>query len=404
MLAALFCALLAAPPMPDDLVPAALALLEKLIAADTSNPPGNEKPAAEIARAALEEAGIPVEWFEPKPGRVSLVARLRGTGARKPLLLVAHLDTVPALRDEWASDPWKLTPLAGSLRGRGVIDDKGMAAAFTAIMAELSRLRPAFARDLVLLLSADEEEGGAHGREALVAAHPEWLDAEIALNEGGNVRLSEDGRRVVSIEVQNEEKVPRNFILRASGIGGHSSMPRGRNAIAALARAVDRAAAVKHPKGTTCTPTLFNAGLKSNIIPERAEATLNCRLMPGEMPAAVEARLRKAIRDPEIEIEIKPPGKPDWPSSPPRGPLYDAIKRASAQVFPGVKVVPYMSPGATDSAELRRRGIHAYGLLPFPLTEEDDARMHGANERMPEASFAPGVKLLWHIIWEVSKG
>src|SRR6218665_3957290 len=404
------------------------ALLAELIAVDTSNPPGNEAAAAQVAARWLQEAGIPSQLDEPVPGRAHLIARLPGTGAARPVLVLAHLDTVPAKREEWASDPWTLTEREGFLYGRGVQDNKGMAAASILAMRRLAREGAKRSRDVVLVLSADEEVGSQAGIDGLLERHPELREAEFALNEGGLTELSADRRRVRFVNLQAAERVSRQVVLKASGPGGHSSVPRlnveGRvkvtggeqgkalqrlaaspdappqEAVDTLARLDPALAAVLR---TTCVPTVFTAGSRPNVIPATAEATLNCRLLPDEDIQGVRARIVAAGAAPDLRVEInrKPPDSPASPVG--DNALFRAATAAAAQVWPGAPVFPRMSTGTTESTALRRAGIHAYGIDLFALTPEDARTAHAPNERIPVASLQPGAEFVHRLLSELVK-
>ncbi|ATB31441.1 M20/M25/M40 family metallo-hydrolase [Melittangium boletus] len=433
-------------------------LLAELIAVDTSNPPGNEAAAARVAARWLQEAGISSEFDEPVPGRAHLIARLPGTGAARPVLVLAHLDTVPARREEWTSDPWTLTEREGFLYGRGVQDNKGMVAASILAMRKLAREGTKRSRDVVLVLSADEEVGSRAGIDKLLERRPELREAEFALNEGGLTELSEDRRRVRFVNLQAAERVSRQVVLKASGPGGHSSVPPATpSPLVRLAAAVARVGALTFPTRltpvtrlnvegrvkvtggeqgkalqrlaarpdappqdavdtlarldpalaavlrTTCVPTVFHAGDRPNVIPATAEATLNCRLLPDEDIQQVRARIVAAVADPGIQVEMnmKPPDSPASPVG--DNALIRAATAAAAQVWPGAPVFPRMSTGTTESTALRRAGIHAYGIELFALTPEDARTAHAPNERIPVASLQPGAEFVHRLLSELVK-
>jgi acetylornithine deacetylase/succinyl-diaminopimelate desuccinylase-like protein len=433
-------------------------LLSELVAVDTSNPPGNERAAAQVAGRWLSEAGIEVALFEPAPGRGNLLARLKSTGTGRPLLVLAHLDTVPSRREEWATDPWTLTERDGFLYGRGVQDNKGMAAASVLALRRLQREGGPRSRDILLYLGADEEVGAGHGLEWMLANRPELKEAEFALNEGGLTELSEDRGRVRFVALQAAERVSRNVVLKATGPGGHSSAPPvAPNPLVRLAAAVARVGALPFPARltpaarlhlearapmtegelgealkrivaapeappqeavdtvarldpalaavmrTTCVPTVFHAGTRSNVIPATAEATLNCRLLPDEDVRALQARLVAAVADPSIEVQMDTRA-PDSPMSPVGdNAMFRAAKAAAARVWPGVPVIPRQSTGTTESAMLRRAGIHAYGIDLFALTPEDARTAHAPNERVPVASLQPGAEFVYQLLRELTK-
>lgn len=454
LISALLSAAFAAPPAPADEV---RALLAELVAVDTSDPPGHELPAAKVVEAYLAKNGIAAEILEPSPGRANLVARLPGGGARRPVIVMAHLDTVPARKEEWKSDPWKLTERDGMLYGRGAADDKGMAAAAAVALARLKREGAKLSRDVILVLEADEEEGSGVGIVWLLEHRPELKQAEFALNEGGSTVLSADRKKVMFVGLQSAEKVWRNVELKASGRGGHSSMPPPRTPLERLAGAVARLGALRFPPRwlpvtrayadglapvlpgqqgellrriaktdgpppaelvealseldpglaatlrTTCVPTIVNAGFKANVIPATVAATVNCRLLPGEDLAAFKARVKAAVNDPEVAIEIG-----DLPTDLPASPagdnaLFRAVEKAAAGLWPGAPVVPLLSTGGTDSKPLRRLGIAAYGIDPFPMTQGDGETQHAPDERLPAASLGPGAEFVHRILAELCR-
>ena len=433
-------------------------LLTELIAVDTSNPPGNEAAAAQVAARWLREAGIESQLAEPTPGRAHLLARLKGTGGGRPVLVLAHLDTVPARREEWASDPWTLTERDGFLYGRGVQDNKGMAAASVLALRRLERDGVKLKRDVVLVLSADEEVGGKAGIDWLLEHHPELREAELAINEGGLTELSADRGRVRFVNLQAAERVSRNVTLKATGPGGHSSVPPAApNPMVRLAAAVARVGALTFPTRltpvtrlnvegrvkvtegelgealkrlaaspdsppqeavdaiarmepalaavlrTTCVPTVFNAGTRPNVIPATAEATINCRLLPDEDIQAFRTRLVAAVDDPgiQVELEMKPLDSPASPVG--DNAMFRAVKAAAAKVWPKAPVIPRQSTGTTESAMLRRAGIHAYGIDLFALTPEDARTAHAPNERVPVASLQPGAEFVYLLLRELAR-
>ncbi|WNG50009.1 M20/M25/M40 family metallo-hydrolase [Archangium minus] len=433
-------------------------LLAELIAVDTSNPPGNEAAAAQVAARWLREAGIESQLAESAPGRAHLIARLKGNGRARPVLVLAHLDTVPARKEEWASDPWTLTERDGFLYGRGVQDNKGMAAASVLALRKLKRDGVKLSRDVVLVLSADEEVGSGNDINWLLEHHPELREAELAINEGGLTELTEDRRRVRFVNLQAAERVSRNVVLKATGPGGHSSVPPAApNPMVRLAAAVARVGALTFPTRltpvtrlnvegrvkvtsgelgealkrlaaspdnppqeavdtiarlepalaavlrTTCVPTVFNAGTRPNVIPATAEATINCRLLPDEDIQAFRARLVAAVNDPDIQVELnmKPPDSPASPVG--DNAIFRAATAAAAKVWPGAPVFPRMSTGTTESSALRRAGIHAYGIDLFALTPEDARTAHAPNERIPVASLQPGAEFVYQLLSELAK-
>ncbi len=429
-------------------------ILAELIALDTHYPPGGEIRVCEALRARLAREGIVLEIVEPDSSRGSLVARLPGSGAKRPLLIMGHTDVVGVDPKAWSTDPFQLVERDGYLYGRGVIDDKGMVAAEALTLLLLKRAGVRLSRDVIFLAESDEESGGKWGIEWLLENRRDLVDAELALNEGGRVALS--GGRVAWIGLQNAEKRSVSLKLTARGTAGHASVPRRDNAVTRLCRAIERLGGGSFPMRltpetraffpavapteppekaqamrdllepsraeaafsivsqdlvynamlrNTISPTMLQAGIKSNVIPSTAEGTINVRLLPGEDLDAILAHLKGVIDDEGIEISFASgsPPNPEAPGSPFDGPLVEAVRRAGARNFPEAAVVPLLSTGATDSADLRRAGIPAYGLLVFPLTLDDAARMHGDEERMPVESLGKGLRLLYDIVLESAR-
>ncbi len=445
------------PTAPDWAAAAARArtLLGELIAADTSNPPGNEARAAALGARRLKAAGIPLEILEFAPGRANLVARLRGNGSARPLLLLAHIDVVGTEGQAWTQPPHTLTEVGGYLVGRGSDDDLGMAAVELETLLLLHAARIPLARDVILAWTGDEESGG-DGIRWLLEHRPDTIDAELAINEGGGLRLDARGRPQ-AIELQTAEKTYQDFTLRARGTTGHSSVPLADNAIVRLARAVERVGGHTFPARllpvtrayfearaasesgaaadamrllaatnfgplpepalseleanpvmranlrTTCVPTLLRGGTRVNALPASAEAVVNCRILPDETPADVQAALVAVVGDSGIEIVPSDEfghGEP----SPTDGILPTALGRVVAARWPDLEIVPFMSRGATDSRFLRARGVAAYGVSPIGTTEADAQRAHGIDERIPAASLAPAIELLYALVVDLAAG
>ncbi len=436
-----------------------IAHLQALIRMDTVNPPGREMGVARYLDDVLRGAGISTTLLEPAPGRAALVGRLQGAGHQRPVMLVAHMDVVGVERAKWQTNPFGAEILDGFVYGRGAIDDKGMLAVNLQTMLLLNEhvkeSGGRLDRDVIFLATSDEEAGGRAGIGWVLENHPDLVDAEFALNEGGRVR-EVDGRLSYAA-VQCAEKVPCVLQLVASGIPGHASIPIPDNAVVRLARALAAvgshrepvvmtelarryfnalaeitdvpriAAAMKdvasdEPARVTAgagvlestprfdailrngiTPTMLEAGVRSNVIPGQATATLNVRLLPGEHLEDLIGRLVGVIADPQVEVRVHAAGE-QAPESAPEGPLFEAIEASMATLAPGVPVLPFLSTGATDSAPLRRAGVMAYGLLPFPLTEADENRMHGNDERVAVSSIDFAVRLTYDVIQRLAAG
>lgn len=430
-----------------------IAHLQTLIRLDTVNPPGNEIGVARYLDDVLRGADIESTLLEPAPGRAALVGRIRGSGRARPLLLLAHMDVVGVERDKWKTNPFGGELLDGYLYGRGAIDDKGMLATNLETMLLVQRYvieaGARLDRDLVFVATSDEEAGGVYGIDWLVEHHRDLLEAEYALNEGGRIRIREDAPQYAA--VQCAEKVANVVRVTARGPGGHAAIPLPGNAVVRLARALVAIAAHTEPVVLTdvsrgffaglaeiwtderqraamrdvasgdsarvasgaatlshdpyfaavlrngISPTILSGGVRSNVIPTEASATMSVRTLPGEPLAVLLARLEAAVADDEVRLTVEGGGD-DAPPSPVDSPMFHAIRDSVAALASGVPTVPYLSTGATDSARLRRIGVQAYGLLPFPLSQEDEDRMHSHDERVPVSSLAFGVRLSWEIV------
>jgi acetylornithine deacetylase/succinyl-diaminopimelate desuccinylase-like protein len=433
----------------DETTRLARTLLDELIAVDTSNPPGNEELAARLVAARLRAAGIEPVLVPFAPGRANLVARLRGDGARRPLLLVAHLDVVGAAGQPWTVPPFQVTERDGWLHGRGVTDDKGFAAMSVALLIELARTQSQLHRDLIVVLTGDEESEGAGIRYLLEQRRDLIGDAELALNEGGSIVLDRAGRvRLVSVGCA--EKTFADFTFVARGVGGHSSVPSDDNAIYRLARALDRLAGLSFPprlspavreslragasmqpeplaramrvvaaqRGdvvapdllatmdrhplvralirTTCVATMLTGGTRDNALPVEARATVNCRIMPGDSVAAVHETLQRlAAGLADVGIDFPVVVSPEVPA---QGLVRAAIERATRVVFGDVPVSARVALGASDSRHLRQAGIAAYGIDVLARPDVLTRSQHGPDEGAPAASFPLGVAFLREIV------
>ena len=424
--------------------------LSDWIKADTSNPPGNEARVVKLIAARLEQAKIPYQVVAFAPGRENIVARLKGSGPDKPLLLLAHVDVVGTKDQAWTSPPHVLTEQDGYLVGRGVSDDLGMAAINLEVFLALKADRKPLRRDVILALTGDEESGGA-GIRFLLDKHPQLVDAGIALNEGASVTLGDDGK-VAYVGMQTAEKNYADFTVTATGPTGHSSVPPVDTAIFTLAKALVKINEVAMPAHllpvtrayfteqaaftsgeeqaamqalvaatddhqlpeaalavlekdpitkanlrTTCVATLISGGTKENALPPSATAMINCRILPDETVDEVRRRLVSAIANPAVSVNvIHDYGVPK--TSPVDGEVAVALRAVTKQLYPGVPLLPVMSRGATDSRYLRRAGILAYGIGPIAMSELDGKRAHGINERIPAASIGPGLEFMLRLV------
>ena len=430
----------------------AVQMLAGLIKIDTSNPPGNETRAAEYIKSILDREGIASQIYELEPGRGNLVARLKGSGKKRPLLLMGHLDVVGVERARWTVDPFAALIKDGYIYGRGASDDKGMTAVCLEVFLLLHRLKVPLDRDVILLAEAGEEGTTRAGIDFMVSQHWPEIECEFALNEGG--LMYDKNGSVQYVGVSTTEKVPRGIRLVAKGTSGHGSMPRLDNAITHLAAAVakvgsfqmpmrlnettrtffqrlatisppdeaklylslvndqDSAAAQEKLRATnigynsmlrtSLVPTIIKGWFRSNVIPGDAEATIDVRALPDENMAGMVATLQKLINDPAVEI-IPPPQR-GRPAAPPSGlstEMFLALERAQKTMFPKAVTLPMMLTGATDSAQLRAKGVHAYGLGSV-VTDEERARIHGNDERLSIAGIGKFVEFVYRAVTDVA--
>jgi acetylornithine deacetylase/succinyl-diaminopimelate desuccinylase-like protein len=414
------------------------------------NTVGNVTRAAEAVAARLKAAGFPaadVQVLGPDPRKGNLVARFRGTGARKPLLLLAHLDVVEAKREDWSFDPFTFLEKDGYFYGRGTSDDKGMASQFAANLIRLKQEGFTPDRDLILALTADEEGGNFNGVDWLVKNHKDLIDAEFAINEGGGGNMRKG--KYLTNEIQASEKVFQDFLLEVTNSGGHSSLPVKDNAIYHLSAGLSRLAAFDFPvemnevtRGyfersasvesdpkmaadmravarpspdlaaaarlsaslpyynslmrTTCVATRLFGGHANNALPQLATANVNCRILPGVAPATVRARLIDVLADPAIKVSFVDEARPSRPS-PLRPEVVDTVESLTRQMFPGVVVVPVMSTGATDGLYLRNAEIPTYGV-DGTFGDIDDVRAHGRDERVGVKQYFEGLEFQYRLI------
>lgn len=429
--------------------------LVELVKINTTNPPGNELQAAKYIAGILAKEGITPEILDVAPGRSAVVARLRSSAVPDPskaLLLVAHMDVVGVDRSKWSVDPFGGVIRDGYLYGRGSIDDKSMVAANLAAFIALKRGNVHINRDVIFLATADEEQFGDASLKILIAKYWDKFAAAYAINEGGKVILKNGKVEYVGLQVS--EKVAVNISVTAKGKGGHASMPTKENPVVHLAAAIEKIGNYTAPvhltsivrryfeglsaieeddtakwlrvidapdRGEhaqrvlsdmnpmwnsmmrdTIAPTVLQAGVRANVIPSDAQGVLNVRLLPGDTIDVLLKDLNKLVNDPAVKLEVMPDGGLAAPNSSIETEFYALMTRLCAKEFGGAPVLPFMSTAATDSSQLRLHNVQAYGLRPFPMTEEDDARVHGDEERLPLASFAKGVDLTTRIVSEFS--
>jgi len=448
LISALFMFSVAAVPAETDHDRLAREIFQELIEINTTDAAGDTTKAAEAMAARLKAAGFPasdVQVLGPNPRKGNLVARYRGAGTRKPLLLLAHLDVVEARRDDWSVDPFRFIEKEGYFWGRGTTDDKAMAAVWVATLIRFRQEGYVPDRDLIVALTADEEGGNFNGVQWLLSQRRDLIDAEYALNEGGESHMK-GGKHLLN-SIQPSEKTYQSFGLEVRNAGGHSSRPIKDNAIYRLAEGLtrlsryefpvrlnevtreyyrrmstlysgqtaadmtalarnpsDRAAAVRlsvspHNNAllrTTCVATQLEAGHAENALPQTARATVNCRILPGESAAEVRATLVRILNDSKIAVS----SLADAVSSPPsplRPEVMGAVERITTEMWPGIPVIPMMSTGATDGLYLRNGGIPTYGVSGF-FENVDDTRAHGRDERLGVKEFFEGCEFLYRLV------
>lgn len=423
-------------------------IFQELIEINTTDSVGSTTKAAEAVAARLRTAGFPdqdVQVLGPNPRKGNLVARLRGTGARKPILLIAHLDVVEARREDWSLDPFKFTEKEGYFYGRGTTDIKSGDALLAANLIRLKREGFKPDRDLIIALTADEETGNSNGVDWLLRNRPELVQAAYCLNTDGGGGEIKRGKRLFN-EIQTSEKVYLSFSLEVRNRGGHSSLPTKDNAIYHLAEglarlskfdfpvklsettrgffqkmstietgqtAQDMIAVTRTPPDaqsanrlavsahynalmrTTCVATELEGGHAENALPQKARAVVNCRLLPGDSPAEIQQTIVRVLADDQIAVTPLAPPKPS-PPSPLVPEVVGPMERITSEMWPGVAVIPTMSTGATDGLYLRIAGIPVYGVSGL-FGDVDDVRAHGKDERIGIREFYDGLEFMYRL-------
>ena len=453
--AAAVCALEAQRPAAVDwnkVRPEILQHYRALVQLDTTS--GHETLAVNYLKKVLEAEGIPTQTFALNPNRANLVARLKGNGSKRPLLILAHTDVVGVDRAKWPVDPFGAVMKDGYVWGRGSKDDKPVVTANLMTMLLLKRSGVQLDRDVIFLAESGEEaDPDGVGINYMVREHFADIDAEFAMTEGGGADI-ENGR-VSRVNIGTAEKVPARARLVATGTAGHGSVPRLDNPLIHLSEAVakvglwetpmrlnettrsyfeklaaisppERAAVYKalldpktaagaqkflreHAPGeysmlrTSVVPTILKAGVGAYVIPSEAEATLDIRALPDEDVKAFYLELAKVIGDPAIKVEPIPQTRPASPASKLGTEMYQVMTRAANTIYLGATVIPSMSTGASDMAQLRAKGIQSYGIGPAS-TDEDSINYpaHGDVERLAESSLYPFVQYVWTVVTEVA--
>lgn len=424
-----------------------LRLLRNLIQIETSNPPGNETAAALFLRDLLAMEGIPSEIIESAPGRGNLIARLPGDGSKPAMILLGHLDVVPAEPSEWSVPPFSAEVRDGMIWGRGALDMKGMVAMEVTTILRLKRDHVPLAGDLILVLAADEEAGGKYGAEFLVQNHWDKIEAKYLFNEG-SVGVRKMGLNLYPIQVA--EKGVAWMKITAHGRSGHGSMPTGDNAVVLLTEAIHRLSThpfpvektdavaafldrlsphLPFPKGWvarhffhpllgpliqkmarhllsedraiaavlshTISPTMLQAGYKANVIPSEASATIDARILPGETPEGFRKQVQKIIGE-NFDLELLMSSRPNRSDF--RTDYFRAIEEAIRRQDPTAVTAPILSAGATDSRFFREKGVISYGIIPLLLTPEELEGLHGKDERIPVDGLEKGAQIIYDTV------
>ena len=434
------------PPADREL---ARSIFKELIEINTTDSSGDNTRAAQAMAARLKSAGFPdsdIAVLAPAPRKGNLIARIHGTGGGKPLLFLAHLDVVEARREDWSFDPFTFLERDGYFYGRGTQDIKDEAALYVATFMRLRREGFQPRRDLILALTSDEEGGPHNGVHWLLEAHRDLIDAAFCVNgDAGGVQVQ--GVKRLLLGIQAAEKTFYSFRLEVKNRGGHSSLPEKDNAIYRLAegltrlsqfvfpvhlnpitqsffertgaldsgpdsadfRAVakappDAAAAARLSERpiynallrTTCIPTMLAGGHAENALPQTAAVTVNCRLVPGDLPDAVQREIVRVLADTAVSVTPVRPSVPS-PFSPVPRELLDLVGRVGSEVWPGLPVVPLMETGGTDGIYLRVAGIPTYGIAAV-FTDLNDIRAHGKDERIAVKAFYDGLDFDYQLV------
>jgi acetylornithine deacetylase/succinyl-diaminopimelate desuccinylase-like protein len=436
-------------------VPLAREILAELIGINTTHANGTTPAAAALARRFRDAGFAPADVVEiapqDHPEQGNLVVRLRGKGKARPVLYIGHLDVVEARREDWNFDPFTLTEKDGWLYGRGTIDMKGQDAALAANLIRMKKDGVVPDRDVIAAFTADEESVGSNGVDFLLREHRPLVDAEFAINPDGGEAGMKNGRRLY-VGMQTSEKVFYTLTLTLTDKGGHSSRPTASNPIYRLAADLTKLADFRFPVHvtdtvrayfaaraklesgqvradmlsassaapdpaaierlsqqvetnillrSTCTVTGITGGHAENALPQRAQATLQCRILPGEPLDGIRDQIAARIADPGLDIGVLTPGKPS-PESPLTPRIVAAAEKVTHAIWPGVIVLPSLSPGATDSLYTRGAGIPSYGIDGM-FDDLDDGRAHGRDERIGVAAFADEVRFTGELMREMSR-
>ncbi|MBA3514872.1 MAG: M20/M25/M40 family metallo-hydrolase [Pyrinomonadaceae bacterium] len=429
----------------------AVDLTRKYLRINTSNPPGNEIAAAKFFKAICDKEGIQSEIFEYQPGRANIIARLKGNGSKRPIILLSHTDVVTADPKAWRVDPFSADIVEGSIYGRGALDMKsqGLLQLMTVII--LARERAPLSRDVIFLATADEEVKDEGSLWMIANKADLFKNAEYLLTEGGDSLLAEGKVKFVGIDVA--EKAPFWLRLKATGQPGHGSRPIADSAPNRLVRAMARILAYEPPikllpavekffkdvaplqpepmrsKFANIRESLKNSGFaqelagqreygyllrntisltmmggskQTNVIPNEATCDLDVRLLPGEKPEEFLATLKRVIDDPRIQIEntntFKPPN-----SSSDNTELFQIITSVAKTYHPEAVITTKMLSGYTESQLYRQLGIISYGWAPIYTTTEENAGVHGNNERITVKNIREGIREFYEVVSQIAR-
>lgn len=439
----------------DEVGEEAIGYLVDMVRIDSSNPPGNETKVANYVQAVLAGEGIESQMYARDPDRANLVARYEGNGSKAPILIMGHTDVVGVQAEKWSEDPFGGLRKDGYVWGRGTLDDKDNVTAGLMVLLLLNRLDVPMDRDIIFLAESGEEGTPDVGINFMVEQHWDVIAAEFAIAEGGSTQEEDGHVRVVG--VQTTEKMPRRAALIARGTAGHGSRPRPDNAVTMIAEAVAKAGSWETPvelnettrayfrrmaelhEGeaafrygmiedprfqaeidawfrendpyhystlrTSVVPTIIDAGFRRNVIPSEASAMLDIRMLPGEDVEGFYRKLAAMIDNPDIEIVPEPIYRPAAPPSDIDNEMFQVIERVATRMYPHSTTLPVMATGATDMAQLRAKGVDAYGIGPARTLEEINSRFgaHSDDERIAEESLKEMVRFLWEIVMEIGR-
>jgi acetylornithine deacetylase/succinyl-diaminopimelate desuccinylase-like protein len=422
----------------DDVTKETTDILSRYLAVDTSNPPGREALATAFLADVLRRDGIESQVLDASDERANLIARLPGDGSKGTFVLLNHTDVVPVERAYWQVDPFGGVVKDGAVWGRGALDMKGMGVMELMTFLLLKRLGLPLKRDVVFMAEADEEVGGIVGIDWLDKNHPELLEAEYVINEGGSGFTQFMGIQRPIFTCAVGEKGPLWLQLKVEGTAGHGSLPHADNCVERLVRALNKIQQWERPitiipeleslfqrmyrEGylaeaptpdslaslaesnllikailtNTISNTVLQAGVKHNVIPSTAQASLDCRLLPGQSPDEFADQVRRVIDDPKVEVQQV--YFSSTPASPVQTELFSIIEEVVHEAREDALVLPIISPGFTDSRVFRARGTVAYGFEPILLELAEAATVHGHNERISIDNLRLGAQVIFEVV------